>query len=58
MSRKVVGIVLATILVVGALGAIGFGVYQAGLQQGLVENGAVVTEVGRRVFHGGWRGPG
>ena len=55
MRRNVIGAVLITLLVVGALGAIGFGLYQIGFQQGLVENGAEV--VVNRV-HDGLRGVG
>ena len=59
MSRKMIGTVLITLLVVGALGAIGYGLYQTGFQQGLVENGAdVVVDGARDGFRGGWWGPG
>ena len=59
MTRKMVGTVLITLLVVGALGAIGFGLYQTGFQQGLVENGAdVIVDGARHGFRGGWGGPG
>jgi hypothetical protein len=48
-----------TVLVLGALGAIGYGLWQTGYQQGLVENGAeiVVPHSGVAVgpyWHGGW----
>ena len=57
MRRNVVGTVLITLLVVGALGAIGFGLWQLGYQQGLVETGAeVVTRTASGVH--GWWGPG
>ncbi|HJQ75766.1 MAG TPA: hypothetical protein VJ948_00725 [Acidimicrobiia bacterium] len=59
MTRKTIGIALITVLVIGALSAIGFGLYQIGLQQGLVENGAdIVVHGGREGFRGGWWGPG
>lgn len=59
MTRKTIGTVVITILVVGALGAIGFGLYQTGLQQGMVENGAdIIVNRGRDGFRGGWWGPG
>ena len=54
MRRNVVGTVLITLLVVGALGAIGFGVWQMGYQRGLVETGAeVVVNTGRQSRAGG-----
>ena len=57
MKRNVIGTVLITLLVVGALGAIGFGLWQMGFQQGVVENGAqVVVDTAHRVR--GWWGPG
>ena len=57
MRRNVVGTVLITLLIVGALGAIGFGVWQMGYQRGLVETGAeVVVNTGRAMQ--GWWGPG
>jgi len=57
MRRNVVGTVLITMLIVGALGAIGFGLWQMGYQRGLVETG---TEVMTRAVNGihGWWGPG
>ncbi|HWL48765.1 MAG TPA: hypothetical protein VNT92_02730 [Acidimicrobiia bacterium] len=57
MRRNVVGTVLITLLIVGALGAIGFGLWQMGYQRGLVETG---TEVVTRTVNGihGWWGPG
>ena len=57
MRRNVVGTVLITLLIVGALGAIGFGLWQLGYQRGLVETG---TEVVTRTVNGvqGWWGPG
>jgi hypothetical protein len=57
MRRNVVGTVLITLLIVGALGAIGFGLWQMGYQRGLVETGA---EVVTRTVNGihGWWGPG
>lgn len=59
MTRKMIGTVLITLLVVGALGAIGYGLYQTGFQQGLVEDGAqVVIDGTRDGFRGGWWGPG
>ena len=57
MRRNIVGTVLITLLIVGALGAIGFGLWQMGYQRGLVETGA---EVVTRTVNGihGWWGPG
>jgi hypothetical protein len=53
----VIGTVLITLLIVGALGAIGFGLWQMGFQRGLVESGAeVVVNTARGVGH--WWGPG
>jgi hypothetical protein len=57
MRRNVIGTILITLLVVGALGAIGFGLWQMGYQTGLVETGAeVVVNTARGV--GDWWGPG
>jgi hypothetical protein len=57
MRRNVIGTILITLLVVGALGAIGFGLWQMGYQRGLVETGAeVVVNTARGV--GDWWGPG
>ncbi len=57
MKRNVIGTILITLLVVGALGAIGFGLFQMGYQQGLVETGTeVVTDTARGIGH--WWGPG
>jgi hypothetical protein len=52
----VIGAVLITVLVLGALGAIGFGLYQLGYQNGLVETGAevVVTNPAPIVSPGYW----
>jgi hypothetical protein len=58
MRRNVVGAVLITILVLGALGAAGFGLYQIGYQQGLVETGAEVVVNTTPGYHPGWWGPG
>jgi hypothetical protein len=57
MKRNVIGTILITLLVVGALGAIGFGLWQMGYQTGLVETGAeVVVNTARGV--GDWWVPG
>jgi hypothetical protein len=51
----VIGAVLVTILVLGALGAVGFGLYQIGYNQGLVETGAeVVVNTPGPGFHPGF----
>lgn len=59
MRRNVIGTILITVLILGALGAIGFGVYQLGFERGLVEEGAevVVNRVGPGLERG-WGGPG
>lgn len=56
MRRNVIGAVLMTILVLGALGAAAFGVYQIGYQNGLVETGArvVVNTPGPGFYPGFW----
>ena len=56
MRRSVVGAVLMTILILGALGAAAFGVYQIGYQHGLVETGAqvVVNTPGPGYYPGFW----
>jgi hypothetical protein len=59
MRRNVLGAVLLTILVLGALGAAGFGLYQIGYQQGLVQTGTeVVVNTPGPGFHPGYWGPG
>lgn len=60
MNRRVIGAILLTVLAIGALGAIGFGVFQAGYQFGLENQvGAEVVRVqpGPGAWHG-WYGPG
>jgi hypothetical protein len=56
MRRNVIGAVLMTILVLGALGAAAFGVYQLGYTQGLVETGTevVVRSPGPGYYPGHW----
>src|SRR3990172_5651805 len=56
MRRNVIGAVLMTILVLGALGAAAFGVYQIGYNQGLVETGTevVVPSPGPGYYPGHW----
>ena len=60
MKRSVIGTVLITVLVLGALGAIGLGLYQVGYTNGLAESGAeVVVNNPVPAFHGWWGwGPG
>lgn len=53
MRRSVVGSVLATVLVLTGLGAVGYAVYQAGYQQGLAENAAEVVVRGGPFFFPG-----
>ncbi len=53
MRRNVIGAVVITILVLGALGAAAFGVYQVGYHQGLVETGTVVVNRVGPGFHPG-----
>jgi hypothetical protein len=57
MRRNVIGAVLLTVLTVGALGAVGYGLYQLGFQQGLVETGTEVVVSNPNVYPGFW-GPG
>ncbi|HET7847206.1 MAG TPA: hypothetical protein VFL72_06895 [Acidimicrobiia bacterium] len=56
MRRNVIGAVLMTILVLGALGAAAFGFYQLGYHQGLVETGTevVVHSPGPGFYPGHW----
>lgn len=56
MRRSVVGAILITILVLGALGAIGYGLWQTGYQQGLVETGAEVVVNTHGPVGPGWYG--
>ena len=54
MRRNVIGTILLTILVLGALGTVGFGIYQIGFEQGLVETGTEVVVRGPGVQPGYW----
>jgi hypothetical protein len=54
MRRNVFGVILATVLVLGALGAAGFGVYQLGYHEGLVETGTHVVVNGPGFYPGWW----
>ncbi len=58
MRTRLFGGILATILLLGALGAIGYSVFQTGYQQGLVENAAVVAPAAGVVYYPGWWGFG
>ncbi|MGH8915178.1 MAG: hypothetical protein ACRDZM_11770 [Acidimicrobiia bacterium] len=58
MRRNVIGTVLITVLVLGALSALGFGLYQIGYQNGLVETGAEVVVHEARGLHPGFWGHG
>lgn len=58
MRTRLFGGILATILLLGALGAIGYSIFQTGYQQGLVENADVVTPAAGVVYYPGWWGLG
>jgi hypothetical protein len=59
MRRNVIGAVLVTVLALAALGAAGFGLYQIGYDQGLVETGAdVVVNARGPGWHPGYWGFG
>lgn len=53
MRRSVIGTVLITVLVIGALGAIGYGLYSVGYTQGLAQDASRVVVNAPRMVHPG-----
>ena len=45
MRRSVIGTILATILILGAVGAVGYGLWNSGYQQGAIEATESTAEV-------------
>ncbi len=58
MNRRVIGVILLTVLAIGAIGAIGYGVFQAGYQIGVGSDLGSEAVRTQPVPWGGWHGPG
>jgi hypothetical protein len=58
MRTRLFGGILATVLLLGALGAIGYSIFQTGYEQGLVENADLVAPAAGVVYYPGWWGFG